>query len=312
MLRKLPQKNHVKQGDSSQAAVPVLASSLREFQNQATLSSRFGHGAIIDVRFSGTSLECDLTLKGHHVWRGIWSGNISVNGEPLGTHGNWSLVDWRTGDDADLLELEQPLSAGWRICRHIFLAKRDQVILLADTISGEAPSDIEYEMNLPLTDCVQFVGGAETREGVLQRRHRDALVIPLALPEWRAEPASGELRQSSDGLQLRQRSLAKRMFVPLFLDLDPQCARRPTTWRRLTVAEHLQPQPNDVAVGYRVQVGADQWLIYRSLARPGNRTLLGHNLVSEFLVGRFGVDGKVRPILDVERRVHYHDRSDYG
>jgi hypothetical protein len=91
------------------------------------------------------------------------------------------------------------------------------------------------------------------------------------------------------------------MFAPLFLDLKPRRMRRPLTWRQLTVAEGLEIQPNDAAVGYRVMVGNQQWLIYRSLAGAGNRTLLGHNLASETLVARFGRDGEVRPLLEVEQ-----------
>ncbi|MEX0714781.1 MAG: hypothetical protein WD278_20765 [Pirellulales bacterium] len=59
-------------------------------------------------------------------------------------------------------------------------------------------------------------------------------------------------------------------------------------------------QPADPAVGYRVQVGRQQWLIYRSLAERGNRTVLGHNLISEFLVARFDRQGKVEPLLEIE------------
>ena len=72
------------------------------------------------------------------------------------------------------------------------------------------------------------------------------------------------------------------------------------TWRQLTVAENLTAQSDDVAVGYRVQIGRQQWLFYRSLAACGNRTLLGHNLVSEFLVARFSKEGKVEAIVETE------------
>ena len=77
-------------------------------------------------------------------------------------------------------------------------------------------------------------------------------------------------------------------------------AGRPRTWRQLTVAADLERQPADVAVGYRVQLGRDQWLIYRSLAEPANRTLLGHNLSTEMLLARFDETGEVEPLIEVE------------
>jgi hypothetical protein len=55
-----------------------------------------------------------------------------------------------------------------------------------------------------------------------------------------------------------------------------------------------------LAVGYRVQVGGQQWLFYRSLGPRGNRTLLGHNLVTEFLAARFNRDGVAESLLEIE------------
>ena len=69
---------------------------------------------------------------------------------------------------------------------------------------------------------------------------------------------------------------------------------------RLTVAEAGQIQPADAAVGYRLALGKQQWLVYRSLAKPGNRTLLGHNLSTEMLVARFQDDGQVQSLIEIE------------
>ena len=53
-------------------------------------------------------------------------------------------------------------------------------------------------------------------------------------------------------------------------------------------------------MGYRVQSGAEQWVIYRSLAERGNRTLMGQNLVSEMLVARFKTNGEIESLLEIE------------
>ena len=87
---------------------------------------------------------------------------------------------------------------------------------------------------------------------------------------------------------------------PLFIDLDRSRFRRRMTWRQLTVAESLAPVPRDVAVGFRIAIGDRQWIIYRSLAASGNRTLLGHNLATESLIARFGEDGEVTSIVEIE------------
>ena len=68
----------------------------------------------------------------------------------------------------------------------------------------------------------------------------------------------------------------------------------------MTVAENREIVARDQATGFRVQVGRDQWLVYRSFQQPSNRTLLGHNLVSELLVGRFTKKGTVESLVEVE------------
>ena len=129
---------------------------------------------------------------------------------------------------------------------------------------------------------------------------RRALVLPLALPEWRSQRGAGELLQTRRGLELRQSTELGSLHAPLFLDLDRRRRRQRLTWRQLTVAESLAIQPADVAVGYRVEVGKQQWLIYRSLAEKANRTLLGHNLSTEMLVARFHHCGEVKPLVEIE------------
>jgi hypothetical protein len=43
----------------------------------------------------------------------------------------------------------------------------------------------------------------------------------------------------------------------------------------------------------------DQWLFYRSLTRPANRTLLGQNLSNEFFAARFDRDGEAEELIGV-------------
>jgi hypothetical protein len=126
------------------------------------------------------------------------------------------------------------------------------------------------------------------------------LVLPLALPEWRVERHGGVLDASQRGLELRCQATGRGLCCPLFVDLDTRRMTRRRTWRQLTVATALQVTPPDVAVGYRVQCGRDQWLIYRSLATPANRSVLGQNLSSDFLASRFLRTGEIVEIVEIE------------
>ena len=86
---------------------------------------------------------------------------------------------------------------------------------------------------------------------------------------------------------------------PLFIDLDPQRLGKKLTWRQLTVAEKLVIQSHDVAVGYRVQVGDRNWLVYRSLAEKGNRTVLGQNFSTTFALARI-TGGEAEKLIEIE------------
>ncbi|HEX5106693.1 MAG TPA: hypothetical protein VFV87_22890, partial [Pirellulaceae bacterium] len=125
-------------------------------------------------------------------------------------------------------------------------------------------------------------------------------ILPLALPEWQAEFCHGEMTLSGHAATLQQAALGNNLYAPLWIDLNLRRVRCERTWRRLTVAENLQIVPRDVAVGYRVQFGREQWLVYRSLARWGNRTLLGQNYATEFVCTRFLRTGKTHDILAIE------------
>jgi hypothetical protein len=128
-----------------------------------------------------------------------------------------------------------------------------------------------------------------------------ARVLPLGLPEWRSDPRVGELTTSGGRLQLVHERPGKNLSCPLFIDLDPKRLGKDCTWRQLTVAQSLEIQPHDVAVGYRIQCGKCQWLVYRSQSAPANRTVLGYNLSIEGVIGRFlSPSGEVEELLQVE------------
>ena len=193
------------------------------------------------------------------------------------------------------------LSEDISIQRNLALVRKAGFLLVADAVLGICPRKIEYRARLPLAEGASFRAEKDTREGTITVDGRPrARVLPLALSEWRSGPSCGTLDTASGSLQLTQEADAQSMFAPLFIDFDPRRLAREATWRQLTVGEDRQVVARDVAVGYRVQIGKAQWLIYRSLAEPGVRTVLGKNLMHEFLLGRFGSKGKVKTLLEIE------------
>jgi hypothetical protein len=53
-------------------------------------------------------------------------------------------------------------------------------------------------------------------------------------------------------------------------------------------------------VGYRVQIGRGHWLVYRTLAPRGNRTVLGQNYSAEFVCSRLKNTGTAEPIIEIQ------------
>ncbi len=148
---------------------------------------------------------------------------------------------------------------------------------------------------------VTFEPAEKTREGFLATHngHR-CLTLPLHLPEWRRQPAPGKLEVFENELRVTAETNQSRCFAPLMISLCNRHAKKPFTWRQLTVAENLDIVTRDVATAYRIQIGKDQWLIYRTLAAAARRTALGMHTLSDFYAGRFDDDGDLETLVEVE------------
>ena len=256
------------------------------------------------VARSGATTRLELTTGSDSLWSGIWTCEVRRNGEVLAPDADaeWDEVCWTSTEDADYLEMEIALPQGIRVQRQIVLAREDRFLFLSDAVLGTETAALEYRGTLPLGADTSFDPSTETREGYLVGGKPRGLVFPLALREWRAEPSAGGLEAATEqSLELRAtRHEARCLYAPLFIDLHPRRMFRPATWRQLTIAENRQTLSPDMAVGYRVQIRDEHWLVYRSLGPRGNRTVLGHNLVSEFLVARFKTDGEIEPLVEIE------------
>lgn len=257
----------------------------------------------LTVAYHEAHCRTELEVGGRLLWSGPLDAEVSLDGQTIPATGDWEETCWFVDDEVSYIEMSLELAGDWRIERHLLLAHRERMVLFADVVAGPEPGELEYCCRLPVASEMTFAPADESREGHLFPAGKSrpvAVVLPLALPEWRIDRRLGELEMTPQGLQLRQTARQERMMAPVLIDLHPGRIRRPLTWRQLTVAEKLVIQPSNVAVGYRAQVGLRQWMIYRTLAERGNRTVLGQNFSNEFYVGRFRGSGNVEPLLVVE------------
>ncbi len=258
--------------------------------------------ASLAVRYDADHLQAELNAGPRTLLAGTWETRITVAGRTLPAGSGWSCVCWESDDDVDYLELEMSLRDDVRLQRQLLLARRDGFLLIADALLSLKPAELELTSRFPFAPGIGYQSADETREGFLldAKGKRRALVLPLALPEWQQSPSGGSLEtwpaegaegEPAAGLQLRMAGHGRGLFSPLFIDLQGSRFRRESfTWRHLTIAQERRILPPDEAAGYRVQIGDEQWLVYRSLATRGSRTVLGLNTNYEFVVGRIDTD----------------------
>ncbi|MEQ8846853.1 hypothetical protein [Botrimarina sp.] len=235
---------------------------------------------------------------------GEWPVEVEVDGQRTAIDDTWDCQCWYSDEECDYLELALQLEGGGTLERQFFLAREDGVGFLADVfLSGrEAPSKLRLASRLPLGEGVSLRPERETRDAVLTADGEAvAGLVPLSLAEWRDDPRGGELTAEGGSLLLTREHEGLNIASHLWIDFAPKRFAKQRTWRRLTVAESLKNVSSDVAVAYRVQAAKQQWLVYRSLTPAGNRTVLGQNLSSEALVGRFvAPDGTIDEYLEIE------------
>lgn len=257
------------------------------------------------VRYVGAGFEAELEVGGETLFAGDWLPRVSRGGQGLVPAGDWHCSCWVSDADGEYFEAELPLSDGARLQRQIMLAREDECLFVADAVlcaqdASDPPRELEYSWFTPLTEGVRFEPAAETCEGLLVGRKPRAVVMPLALPEWRVEKRFGALATVPRGLELRQSTRGFRLFAPLFFDLAEHRLEQDRTWRQLTVGRDLTPVPRDEAVAFRVQIGKRQWAAYRSLTHVFGRSYLGQHTFYEFVLGRFNRKGKLQPLIEIE------------
>jgi hypothetical protein len=255
-----------------------------------------GDSLMCAVAYYDAALRTEIAVGKEVILAGVDSPRILVDGHPVLPASTWEQVCWESDDDMDYLELELKLEHGLRLFRQYMLAREDRFLFTADTFCGGREFQIEYERPLPFTRGIELQSENETCE-IWCRSGRKLVtsVLPLALPEWRSESHLGRLRES----RLLQHRIGRGLYCPIFIDLDSQRLGEPLTWRQLTVAEKMHIVPHDIAVAYRVQIGDNQWVIYKSVGPCASRTFLGQNHSTEFILGRFS-EGAIEKLIEVE------------
>lgn len=280
----------------------------------AIIRSGWGRGAIrILVDFRSAVPHLEIAAGDRMLVSGDWAWQVTAEGRPLETAGPWTVACWESDRLASFLELTAPLSDGRQLERQLVMLPQDGIVLLADAVTTPAEWTAMRATGSPaggepaLAVCSSLTIGPglaaeaaeETREVLVFDTRMRFQALPLGLPEWRVG-RGGRLRAADGRLTLEQETEGSRLYAPLWLDCNATRIGRPLTWRQLTVADTRINLPAHQAVGYRIQAGLDQWLVYRTLDVARNRSLLGCNVSCEFLLGRIKPRGMVKRVLEIQ------------
>lgn len=276
----------------------------------AIIRSGWGRQAIrVLVQYRDTLPHLEIAVGDRLLVDGAWGWSAAADGRGIEAEGPWKLSCFESDKKATFLEIVAPLPDGLQIDRQIVLLPHDRILVLADAITKRAADSsvslpfpqegLQLTSEVPLTAGLEGKMAKETREVFVRDTKPRIMALPLGLPEWRSA-GSGGLEATVAGLRLEQRSAGCRVYAPLWLDLDPDRHGKPLTWRQLTVADTRQNLPPHQAIGFRVQSGLEQWLVYRSLDEPRNRTVLGCNLSCDFLIGPIGKTGVVDRAIEID------------
>lgn len=255
-----------------------------------------------------------LTVVGKSLFTGNWATAVSCNEHKAEPTTSWREVCRFDDRQVHHREYERQLSGGIRHQRQITLCPQDQLIVIAETFLARRVTNWRFESRFALSPEVSLRPRDETQELGVALGDFGGAILPLALPEWKASGEMLGLTPDGQDLTARYATTGRGFFFPLCVVLWEQkeeadlekgesasdLQRPPLTWRQLTVSECLRKVAPDEAVGFRIQVANRQWLLYRSLTRPANRAVLGHNLISESLLARFTPRGQVIPLVEVE------------
>ena len=269
----------------------------------ASMQSDWRHkGSRFAFDFSDNEIYIEaLGPKGQPVLSGEWGVHVELNGQREMQLGDWEEVCWFTDKEVDYIEVEAKFGKLAKIQRQAMLFRKERLLVLADALIANEDGQWLLRSTLPIAHGATFEAAQKTREGFIQLPGgQRCLALPLHLPEWRRSLAPGRFELIDDQLHATVETTKARCFAPVVVSLCNEHAKKPFTWRQLTVAENLEVVQRDVAAAYRIQIGKDQWLIYRTLAAAARRTALGMHTLSDFFAGRFDDDGDLETLVEVE------------
>ena len=269
-----------------------------ELDRQAVMTGAGGrHADSLKIDYHEANVQIDLSAGGHALLSGELVHELTIDGRPVTSRGEWKSVCTYGDEDGDYLELQLCLTESLRIDRQLFLSRYDHFALLADAVIATGAGRVEHRLRLPVAEKAPAKSDTPTREWQVG----PARVFPLWLPQDRVLSAVGDCVQNGGGLNLSYTVGGDGLYLPVVFDWHPRHRRVAADWRTLTVTEPGRVVSPHGAAAHRLRIGKDQLLIYRGLAATHEpRAVLGLHTWFETLIGWFDAKGELEAIMATE------------
>lgn len=255
---------------------------------------------LVSEWYSGTP-HVSLATAGLPLLSGPWTWEITIDGEPVSQAATWNCTCWFLDEEVAFAELEAQQLSGARLIRHLLLSTIDHFALLTDSVTCDrTDAEVQVSSSLTLAQGVATTRDVVTREIQAATGELVTRIFPMWLPDDRIQSTAGSLLD--DGRSLMATAAGRGgATLPLLLDWHPGRRSAPADWSRLTVAEARRNVADHEASGFRLRVGRQQWLVYRSLLPPQvHRTVLGLHTADESVYGKIAASGQVESLVQVE------------
>lgn len=266
----------------------------------AVMRTHWGaHADRVTILHDRDALNLELSVQGQSLLEGEWQGTlINSTGKRVPLRGDWTCVCWQSDPDSDYIELQLIVPGVVRVERQVFLSRTMQFCLLGESLSELKMNPVDFHSQLPLLPQVEGQTDALTREIRLTANGLPIRVFPVGLP---AQHTHSSLGKFGKDLSLNTLIGDTAWYNPMIIDWSPARRNSEAIWKALTVAEERQAVKRDEAAGYRLKLGDQQWLMYRSLKQSIEpRSVLGLQTRYETVIGSVEKNGNITPLMQVE------------
>jgi hypothetical protein len=304
---KAAQKSDKKLDDT---ALPALGQIFETAEAAVMRHSWSSNACTVATDFSSDPMW--LQIFGHNRRKlidGAWDLKVEQEGVEVVVDSPWQQICWLGDDDADYLELQCEAEGIFKVQRQIMFIRQEAIVFMCDTLLAEKSSQWHLTSSWQLSHDTQieaFPDNTEVRLVACSSKKEKAvarpaaIALPIGLPEWRTPTLEGDLYSDQNTLTLHQYGVGTRLMCPMVLGIGANAVKQAYTWRQLTIADDMKIQSVEEARGFRVQIGSDQVLFYRSLGAARRRTMMSLHLSSEFYAGRFDrEDGEIESLVEV-------------